>query len=133
MKLIEVRNIQGGGDISDGTFNGGEHTFMELEAGKNQTISVKLPNGEYVTFAFVPSQGLEIECVDIHSTVGQKFKYKASDSNDDIHFVQHAIGFSRWGDTVDTRKSDKPTGLLTLLLNKSHHETVKAKKDFVKV
>jgi hypothetical protein len=131
MKLIKVENLQGGGSLADGTFNGGEHTFLELEPHKHQTVSVKLPNGEYVTFAFVPgSNDLETECVDIHSTVGQKFKYKATD--DDVHFVQQAIGFSRWGDTFDTRNCDKPTGLLTLLLNKTHHVTVKSKKDFVK-
>lgn len=102
-------------------FNGGEHLFVDIAAGTHQTISCLLPNGKFVTFAFVPGDGNEIECVDIHSTVGQPYKYKPTD--DDTHYTQHAIGFSRNGDTFDTRKAGKPTGLITLLLNSSHHKS----------
>ena len=108
-------------DLAMGEFNNCEHTFMQVEAGKYQTVSCRLPNGKFVTFAFCPGQGDEMECVDIHSTCGEPFKYKSGDS--DIHYKQQAIGFSRNGDTFDTRKANKPTGLMTVLLNKSHHLT----------
>jgi hypothetical protein len=118
-----MKNINQGtvhqADLREGHFNNCEHTFMELEAGKDQTISVKLPNGKFVTFAFIHGQGTDTECVDIHSTVGKEFKYKPTDEDSDIHFVQHAIGFSRRGDTFDTRDAGKPTGLITLLLGKT--------------
>ena len=121
MKIIAQKNVWRA-KLTEGEFNRGEHLFVEIQPCSPQTISCKLPNGEFVTFAFVPAtEGNEFECVDIHSTVGKKFKYKPEDADDDIHFVQQAIGFSRYGNTVDTRKAGKPTGLLTLLLNKTHH------------
>ena len=51
--------------------------------------------------------------------------YKPTD--EDTHYQQHAVGFCRGSNTFDTRKADRPTGLLTLLLNKSHHEKEGAK------
>lgn len=56
-------------------FNGGEHLFVEIAANEYQTISCKLPNGKFVTFAFIPAGNStqpsnEIECVDLHSNVG---------------------------------------------------------------
>ena len=121
MKVIKQEMVNSP-DLCEGHFNKCQHTFLELEKGEYATISVRLPSGEFVTFAFVPGTlPDDVECVDIHSTVGQKFKYKPTDDDKDLHFVQHAIGFSRYGDTFDTRKAGKPTGLLTLLLGKGHH------------
>jgi hypothetical protein len=121
MLATKQRNVPKA-DITQGEFNNGEHLFVQLERGKNQTVSCRLPNGAFVTFAFVPGDGEEFECVDIHSTVGKRFYYKPTDEKSDVHYRQHAIGFSRNGDTFDTRKANKPTGLLTLLLNKTHHQ-----------
>lgn len=112
-------------DLCKGEFNNCEHTFLVCEKGKMQTISVLLPNDEVVTFCFVPGKGDEIECVDIHSTVGQKFKYEDKDEKTDVHFVQHAIGFSRKGDTFDTRNIAKPTALITLLLGSEYHKALR--------
>lgn len=120
MNVTKQRNVPEA-LINLGEFNNCEHLFVQMEKGKYQTISCRLPNGKFVTFAFVPGEGEEFECVDIHSTVGKRFQYKPADDKKDIHFVQHAIGFSRNGNTFDTRNEVKPTGLITLLLNKTHH------------
>lgn len=117
MTATKQRNVTKA-DLALGEFNNCEHLFVQLEAGKYQTVSCRLPNGKFVTFAFVPGQGEEMECVDVHSTAGQPFKYKPTDK--DTHYTQHAIGFSREGDTFDTRKANR-TGLITVLLNSSHH------------
>lgn len=124
MKLIKQETIKKS-VLALGQFNGGEHTYLECEEGKHQTLSVKLPNGKFVTFAFIPSGDAgEIECVDIHSTVGQPFKYKSNDADTDVHYQQNGIGFGRNFDSFDTRKSvkaGKPTGLMTLLLHSNHN------------
>lgn len=109
-------------DLALGEFNNCEHLFVQLEPGEMTTISCRLPNGKFVTFCFMPTKGEEFECVDIHSTVGKRFQYKPTDAKIDVHYQQHAIGFSRRGDTFDTREVPRPTGLITLLLNKTHHQ-----------
>lgn len=108
-------------DVCAGEFNNCEHLFLECEAGKYQTISVRLPNDEFVTFAFIPSEGNEMECVDIHSTVGQKFTMENTVGR--TLFVQALLGFAPKGRTsFDTRQLDKPTTLVTLLLSASHNK-----------
>ena len=74
MKFIKTE-IVGEPKLAAGHFNRCEHTFLECEAGQYQTISVKLPNQKVVAFAFIPGDGDEMECVDIHATVGKAFKY----------------------------------------------------------
>lgn len=122
MKIRGHQTINGkDAKLASGHFNGGEHLFVEVDGITNQTISCILPGGGFVTFAFLPHGDGKVESVDIHSTVGKQFKYKPTDDKGDVHYVQHAIGFSRNGDTFDTRKVNKPTGLMTVLLHPSHH------------
>ena len=111
-------------NIKAGHFNRCEHVFLELEAGKNQTVSVKLPDGRFVTFAFISgSAPNSFECCDIHSTVGKMWD---DDKTLGVHcWEQHLVGFSKGRDTFDTRKIVKDKGvstaLATLLLAKDHH------------
>lgn len=107
--------------LERGEFNNCEHLFLEIAPDdKFSTISCKLPNGKFVTFSFVPGnpKGKEMECVDIHSTVGQPWK----DKDGRTHYNQHLVGFVDGTDSFDTRELKTKTGLATLLLNKSHHE-----------
>ncbi len=107
-------------DVNAGHFNRCEHLFVELTPGEYQTISVKLPNGKHVTFGFVPGRTPEdFECVDIHSTVGRHWKDGSTVGED--HYEQKLIGFAKEGDTFDTRKLARKTGLATLLLGAHHH------------
>lgn len=119
MRYLHTQLI-GQPDLHAGHFNRCEHTFLQCEPGRWQTLSVALPNGKVVTFSFVPGNGNEMECVDIHATVGKPFKYQPA--NAEVHYVQHAIGFSGNGDTFDTRQIKRPTSLITLLLAHHHHE-----------
>lgn len=107
---------------SKGNFNAGEHLRVEIEPGKHQTISCKLPNGKFVTFAFCPANSpTEMECVDIHTTVAMPFP---GAKPDELKFPQHLLGFSyHQPDTFDTRKADRPTTLATLLLHTRHYQT----------
>jgi hypothetical protein len=67
MKITGQKHIDHA-DLAAGHFNNCQHTFLECEFGIWQTISVKLPNGKHVTFAFCPSSTPgEVECVDIHT------------------------------------------------------------------
>ncbi len=107
-------------DANAGHFNRCEHLFVELTPGEYQTISVRLPNGKHVTFGFVPGRTPDdFECVDIHSTVGKHWTDSATVGKD--HYEQKLIGFAKEGDTFDTRKLDRKTGLATLLLGAHHH------------
>jgi hypothetical protein len=119
MKDIQIKNVTNT-DLTKGEFNNCEHVCMQVEPGKYQTISCRLPNGKFVTFGFVPGVGDEMECVDIHSTVGKHWTDK--NTVGELHFVQHLIGFAPGCDTFDTRLMKKPTSLATLLLNKLHYE-----------
>lgn len=120
MKIRAHTTISGkDSKLENGHFNGGEHLFIDIDGMTNQTISCILPNGKFVTFAFIPHGDGQVESVDIHSTAGKPFRYKSSD--EDVHYEQHLIGFARNGDTFDTRKTGRPTGLSTLLLHPSHH------------
>jgi len=68
MKVIDQIHVDDS-KLECGHFNRCEHTRLELEPGVMQTISVKLPNGQFVTFSFVPgSNANEFECCDIHTT-----------------------------------------------------------------
>lgn len=107
-------------DVNAGHFNRCEHLFVELTPGEYQTISVKLPNGKHVTFGFVPGRTPEdFECVDIHSTVGKHWRDSTTVGED--HYEQKLIGFAKEGETFDTRKLTRKTGLATLLLGARHH------------
>lgn len=107
-------------DVNAGHFNRCEHLFVELAPGEYQTVSVRLPNGKHVTFAFVPgSSPDDFECVDIHSTVGKHWKDSTTVGED--HYEQKLVGFAKDGDTFDTRKLPRKTGLATLLLGAQHH------------
>lgn len=124
MKIINQRKIEGRQcNTSAGEFNGGDHLFLELTPKENQTISVKLPSGKHVTFAFVPDNDDPngFECVDIHSNVGQHWRDEQTLGRD--HYKHLAIGFHKGGNTFDTRRGKLPTGLITLLLADRHHTT----------
>lgn len=111
-------------DLAKGHFNGGEHLFVDIDGSTNQTISCLLPGGKFVTFAFIPNGDGTIECVDIHTTAGQPFKYKATD--EDTHYQQQAIGFCRGSDSFDTRdilEKGVHTGLITVLLHSNHNSS----------
>lgn len=103
---------------ASGQFNRCEHLFVELESGKVQTISVKLPLGRFVTFSFInSSDGSEnFECCDIHTTAGRPIHLNNRD------FFAHAmVGFTVGHNTYDTRKMTEPTTLATLLLSPEHN------------
>jgi hypothetical protein len=127
MKIIGQKIItdQSSTALAQGLFNGGEHTFLELEHGKHQTVSVKLPNGKFITLAFVPSNDPnEVECADIHTTCGAVYK----NSNGEISYQQSLIGFGDHGcDTFATRVLKVPTGLATILLHSNHNQKVPKK------
>jgi hypothetical protein len=119
MKIVRQEHIEKA-DIRAGQFNNCEHLFIELAPGQCQTVSCHLPNGKHVTFAFVPGTGNEFECVDIHSTVGKHWIDNLTFGLH--HYQQHLVGFSRQGDTFDTRRIKRPTSLATLLLSSHHHQ-----------
>lgn len=122
MRIIkqEVIDPKQGSRQNEGCFNGGEHTFLEAEAGNYQTISVKLPAGGFVTFAFVPSSDKEnFECVDIHTTVGGQIP--RPDGAGGTLYPQKLIGFTTGTNTFDTRKIPQITTLATLLLAPGHY------------
>lgn len=122
MKIIDHKFVKNGA-VEDGHFNGGDHVFIEVEAGAHQTVSCKLPNGKFVTFAFMPGTGAEFECVDIHSTVGKHWTDEQTLGRN--HWQQQAVGFSKGNNTFDTRKVQTPTSLITLLLASGHHRNAK--------
>ena len=111
------------GKVADGYFNGGEHLFVSIEPEAYQTISCRLPNGRYVTFAFVPGKrGTdEIGCVDIHTTVGKPFLRERPADDYDVAYPQQLVGFRRGPDTFDTRELPHVTTLTTLLLGDQHY------------
>ena len=111
-------------DLTHGEFNNCEHLFIELEAGKWQTVSCRLPNGKYVTFAFGPEfndTSAELKWVDIHSTVGRHWTDEHTFPRD--HWQQHLAGLSQDGTVFDTSKMKEVINLTTLLLHKKYHET----------
>ena len=119
MKVVGQQQVEKP-DINAGHFNRCEHLFLELAPGQYQTVSVRLPNGKHVTFAFVPGAKPEdFECVDIHATVGAHWKDKSTVGGD--HYEQKLVGFTKGSNTFDTRKLKQRTGLATLLLGAQHH------------
>ena len=112
-------------ELAQGHFNRGEHLFVAIEPGRYQTISCGLPNGRHVTFAFVPgsSEGTEMECVDIHATVGKHFSSDHTVGKE--MWTHHLVGFSAdGGDAFDTRRLNhaRRTSLATLLLSLHHYQ-----------
>jgi len=125
MKIISQSHVAKA-DLTAGQFNNCEHTYLELDPGQYQTISVKLPSGQFVTLAFVPKyvgaeKSAEFECMDIHTTAGKQY----TKSGDRPAYRQALIGFGDGRDTFDTRalekKHGRPTGLATLLLSAEHN------------
>ncbi len=119
MKVVRQEKIEAA-DIPVGQFNNCEHLFIVLAPGQYQTVSCQLPNGKHVTFAFVPSDGDEFECVDIHATVGKQWTDEQTLGKH--HYEQKLIGFSKHGNTFDSRKGKHPTSLTTLLLKSPYHQ-----------
>lgn len=115
-------------DIRLGEFNNCEHLFVQLEPQEMATISVRLPNGKFVTFSFIPAAGEDFECVDIHATVGKHWKDDTTLGKD--KWSHHLIGFTPGGGTTfDSRAeqpnptcSTKPTTLATLLLGPGYYK-----------
>jgi len=122
MQVIGQKMVENGqSDVSNGEFNGGEHTMLRLEPGKYQTISVQLPTGNFVTLAFVPGHRNEadFECMDIHTTVGPRVPRT---DGGQAGYLQHLVGFTVGTDTFTTRGEGKmPTTLATLLLREEHY------------
>jgi len=126
MKVIDQIHVDDS-KLECGHFNRCEHTRLELEPGVMQTISVKLPNGQFVTFSFVPaSDANEFECCDIHTTSGPRVP------RPDKHepgYLQHLIGFTVGYNTFTTRGDEQmPTTLATLLLNPGHYANGKSQE-----
>lgn len=119
MKVLRHEHVEKA-DLQAGQFNNCEHLFIELAPGQCQTVSCQLPNGKHVTFGFVPGEGNEFECVDLHATVGRHWTDDTTFGRH--HYQQHLIGFAKQGDTFDTRKGKKPTSLATLLLSSKHYQ-----------
>ena len=121
MKITGQRKVEKA-VIEQGEFNNCEHLFVEMAQGEHQTISCKLPNGVFVTFAFVPNSDGSFECVDLHTTVQKttlmKFGVKVEQPT---AYVQQLIGFNRGSNSFDTRRMKSKTLLATLLLHKSHY------------
>ena len=96
-----------------------EHLFVELHPHENQTISVELPNGQFVTLCFVASSNKatqDFECMDIHFNGGKPVHLNNRD------FFAHAfVGFTVGHNTFDTRNGKEPTTLATLLLSPAHN------------
>ena len=115
-------------DIRLGEFNNCEHLFVQLEPQKMATISVRLPNGKFVTVCFVPGKGEEFECMDIHATVGRHWTDERTYGKD--KWQHHLVGFTiGGGETFDTLReqpnptySTPPTTLATLLLDKEYYK-----------
>lgn len=125
MKVTNQRYVDPA-DKSPAHFNGGEHLFVDIDPNKFQTISCKLPNGKFVTFAFVPSgteqhPSDEIECVDIHCNCAEP--EPRCDKAGTYH-QQHVVGFCIGSTSFDTRNRkqvDRETSLATLLLSSKHY------------
>jgi hypothetical protein len=104
---------------ANGYFNGCETLHVELEPDKMQTIACRLPDGKFVTFAFVPSPSSPngFECVDIHATI------QPNGMNGETPiYKHHALGFNPGSTTFDTRKIEgKDISLLALLLAPRHY------------
>jgi hypothetical protein len=119
-------------DLRQGHFNACEHLFVDIEPGRNQTISCRLPNGKYVTFCFCrgsDQEPKEMGFVDIHSTVGPHFLSEEALGRD--QWQMHLVGFCPAApDSFDTRRAKmvipdpkkSPTTLATLLLNKEYYQ-----------
>ena len=124
MKIIRQENqpSQDERDIAAGYFNGGEHLFVQIEPGAYQTISARLPNGKFVTFAFVArnSTSEDILCVDLHTTVGKPYPRK--DGNKGDLYPIHLVGFCTGTNSFDTRKIDRRTNLATVLLSDEYYK-----------
>jgi hypothetical protein len=138
MKALRTYNVETceSDALQNGDFNAGEHLHVEIEPGKNQTISCLLPNGKFVTFAFLPSRKgeNEMECVDIHTTVGKPFLRDPEREEGALAYPQQLIGFCYGSDMFDTRRFSKHTTLATLLLHKNHYNKPPTKtevEDFV--
>lgn len=124
MKNITSDSVTPGGSRASNpaNFNGGEHLRVEIEEGANQTISCKLPNGKFVTFAFCPSSTPgEMECVDIHTNSGPAVP-RAKGDGGPVGFLQHLVGFTYGSNTFATKQLPKPTTLATLLLSARHYD-----------
>ena len=120
MKYLKHETVLPAEQSEPGNFNAGEHIYVEIEPGQAQTVSCRLPNGCYVTFAFLPGQDNEMECVDIHSDVGPEVA-RPRGNGDDPGRLQHLIGFGFGGDSFDTRTAKNPCTLSTLLLHSRHY------------
>lgn len=108
--IINVHDVH----IETGDFNRGEHLRVKIEPDKFQTVSCELPNGRFVTFAFIPGPQGDIRCVDIHSTNGPAEKRP----DGSMGYAHHLIGFTQGGPHVfTTRNSDMKCVLATLVLN----------------
>ena len=58
--------------------------------------------------------------MDIHATVGCHWTDEHTVGQD--HWQQHLVGFSKGGNTFDTRKIKQMTSLVTLLLHKNYYK-----------
>lgn len=100
-------------------FNGCPHLCIDVPDG-GFTISARTSDGKRVTFCFVPYRDdAPAGCVDVqyHDAPVPKVpngRYQLP--------VMHSVGFAVGSDTWDTRKHDRPTTLLTVLLDDKHYK-----------
>ena len=100
-------------------FNRGPHLAVEVDG--HATISVNLPSGQQITFAFLPSgrDGSEHECCDVSVSGATQLK------NGDGRMLpaHHVVGFRGGQGQVDSRVGDdgRPATITAILLNRSHY------------
>ena len=94
-------------------FNPGPHTIIDVPPGKS-TISVKLPTGQRVTFAFAPySENGTPRCVDIKVHDGGEFMQNGTRQIETMAAIVWTVGHPLFH-TADCG-TEKPT-LVTVLL-----------------
>ena len=112
--MFEIEQFESGVDARGADFaefnEDVPHLCVEIPNGWS-TISARLPNGECITFAFLPyAENGEPQCVDVKYHGGKQFE----PSRPDWH-QQNVILFAGGG--TDHRTNDeRPTTLTTVLL-----------------
>ena len=102
-------------------FNSYPHLDVEIPPG-GFTISTRTPDGKRVTFCWLPTTE---EPNSMHHCIDIKYCDAAAPKahNGDVELpVMHMIAFGPGNTTCDTRRSDKPTTLATILIGDQYYE-----------
>lgn len=114
INIINADNLDQVEQAGFARFNDGQHVCVEVPNGKS-TISCKLPDGQQITFAFVPytADGCP-QCVDV-----QVHGKDATVQNGSASLpVQDVIAFGVGHDTFRSEDGKRPTTLVTHLLHR---------------